>query len=81
MGLQLDLMALVGKYGRAACGAAERMLEEGVYTVAASDAHSPDDVPQVAKGIERLYKLVGDDEALILLSDNPRRLLEGLATL
>lgn len=80
-GLQLDLMALVGKYGRAACGAAERMLEEGVYTVAASDAHSPDDVPQVAKGIERLYKLVGDDEALILLSDNPRRLLEGLATL
>jgi protein-tyrosine phosphatase len=80
VGLQLDLMALTGKYGRSPRAAAERMLEEGVYTVAASDAHSPDDVPEVAKGMERLYKLVGDDEALILLSDNPRRLLEGLAT-
>ena len=80
VGLQLDLMALNGKYGRSPRAAAERMLEEGVYTIAASDAHSPDDVPEVAKGIERLYKLVGDDEALILLSDNPRCLLEGLAT-
>jgi protein-tyrosine phosphatase len=80
VGLQMDLMALTGKYGRSACAAAERMLEEGVYTVAASDAHSPDDVPEVAKGIERLYKLVGDEEALLLLSENPRCLLEGLAT-
>jgi protein-tyrosine phosphatase len=76
----MDLMALTGKYGRSPCAAAERMLEEGVYTVAASDAHSPEDVPQVAKGIERLYKLVGDEEALLLLAGNPRCLLEGLAT-
>lgn len=80
VGLQLDLMALTGKYGRSPRSAAERMLEEGVYTIAASDAHSPDDVPEVAKGIERLHKLVGDEEALLLLSENPRRLLEGLAT-
>lgn len=80
VGLQLDLMALTGKYGRSPRAAAERMLEEGVYTIAASDTHSPDDVPEVAKGIERLYKLVGDDEAMILLADNPRCLLEGRAT-
>lgn len=80
VGLQLDVMALTGKYGRSPRAAAERMLEEGIYTIAASDAHRPDDAPEVAKGIERLFKLVGDDEALLLLADNPRRLLEGAQT-
>ncbi len=80
VGLQLDVMALVGKYGRAPRGAAERMLEEGVYTIASSDAHRPEDAPQVAKGIERLFELVGNEEARLLLTDNPRRLLEGAPT-
>jgi protein-tyrosine phosphatase len=80
VGLQLDVMALIGKYGRAPRGAAERMLEESIYTIAASDAHRPEDAPEVAKGIERLFKLVGDDEAQLLLADNPRRLLEGAPT-
>jgi protein-tyrosine phosphatase len=80
VGLQLDVMALTGKYGRAPRAAAERMLEEGIYTIAASDAHSPADVPEVARGIERLVKLVGDEEAQLLLSDNPGRLLEGAPT-
>lgn len=80
VGLQLDLMSLIGKYGRAPCAAAERMVEEGVYTVAASDAHRPDDALGVGKGIERLYKLVGDEEAELLLAENPRRLLRGAAT-
>jgi protein-tyrosine phosphatase len=78
--LQLDLMALTGKYGRAPRAAAERMLEEGVYTVASSDAHRPEDAVEVGKGIEKLYKLVGDEEAQLLLADNPRRLLEGAPT-
>lgn len=81
MGLQLDLMALIGRYGRSPQRAAERMLEEGVYTVAASDAHHPDDVPRVAEAIKALIALVGDDEAEILLRDNPERLLAGKATL
>lgn len=80
VGLQLDVMALTGRYGRAPRSAAERMLEEGIYTIAASDAHSPADVPEIAKGIERLFKLVGDEEAQLLLADNPRRLLEGAPT-
>jgi protein-tyrosine phosphatase len=80
VGLQLDVMALTGKYGRSPRGAAERMLEEGVYTIAASDAHRPEDVPEVGKAIERLFKLVGDEEAQLLLADNPRRLLEGAPT-
>jgi protein-tyrosine phosphatase len=80
VGLQLDVMALTGKYGRAPRAAAERMLEEGVYTIAASDAHRPEDVVEVGKAIEKLYKRVGDDEAQLLLADNPRCLLEGTPT-
>jgi protein-tyrosine phosphatase len=74
---QLDLMALVGKYGRVAQAAAERMLEEGVYAIAASDAHGPADLARVEKAIARLFALVGEEEANLLLSTNPQRLLEG----
>jgi len=81
LGLQLDLMSLIGKYGRSPQRAAERMVEEGVYTVAASDAHHPDDVPRVAEAISALISLVGDDEAEILLRDNPALLLAGKPTL
>jgi protein-tyrosine phosphatase len=80
VGLQLDVMSLIGKYGRSPCAAAERMVEEGVYTIAASDAHRPEDALGVGKAIERLYKLVGDEEAELMLADNPRRLLQGAAT-
>jgi protein-tyrosine phosphatase len=79
--MQLDLLSLVGKYGKAAQRAAERMLEEGVYSVAASDAHGVQDVPLVATAIARLFALVGPDEATTLLGENPRRLLAGEATL
>jgi protein-tyrosine phosphatase len=81
VGLQLDLLSLVGKYGRAPCKAAERMLEEGAYLIAASDTHHPDDLPGVAQALERLHKLVGDEEARTLLAENPRRLLAGEPTL
>jgi protein-tyrosine phosphatase len=73
----LDVMALVGRYGRASRRAAERMLDEGVYYAACSDAHRPSDVELVGEAIERLRELCGDDEAKELLADNPRRILAG----
>ncbi|MFT3921763.1 MAG: hypothetical protein QM778_04450 [Myxococcales bacterium] len=76
---QLDLMALVGKYGRHARNAAERMLEEGVYAIAASDCHRPDDLARTQEALERLVQLVGKNEAQLLLADNPARLLAGKA--
>ncbi|HEY6879765.1 MAG TPA: CpsB/CapC family capsule biosynthesis tyrosine phosphatase [Polyangiales bacterium] len=79
--LQLDLMSLVGKYGRSARKAAERMLEEGAYTIAATDTHGVPDLQRVGEALGILHKLVGDDEATLLLSENPRRLLAGEATL
>ncbi|MBZ0116924.1 MAG: protein tyrosine phosphatase [Sandaracinaceae bacterium] len=73
----LDLMSLVGRYGRRPQDAAERMLEEGVYSAACSDAHRPGDVELVDQAIERLRRLCGDDEAEFLLSEGPRRILDG----
>jgi protein-tyrosine phosphatase len=75
----LDVMSLNGHYGRAPMRAAERMLEEGTYFAACTDAHKPEDVPEVARGIERLRELVGAAEATELLSTNPRHILAGTA--
>ncbi|MGF1467275.1 MAG: tyrosine-protein phosphatase [Sandaracinaceae bacterium] len=73
----LDVMSLVGRYGRRPRRAAERMLEDGVYDAACSDAHRPEDVERVGRAIERLRELVGADEARELLSGGPRRILAG----
>jgi len=73
----LDVMSLVGKYGRRAKDAAERMLGEGVYAAACSDAHHPSHVEMVAAGIERLKILVGPERTERLLGEHPRLILEG----
>jgi protein-tyrosine phosphatase len=74
---QLDVMSLVGKYGRKAQAAAERLLEDGLYYLACSDSHKPADVPSVQQGIARLIELVGADEAQLLLSVHPKSILAG----
>ncbi|MDH5671694.1 MAG: protein tyrosine phosphatase [Myxococcales bacterium] len=73
----LDVMSLEGKYGRRPRKAAERMLAEGVYYAACSDAHKPSDVARVAEGIARLRKRVGEAEAEAMLDERPRRILRG----
>jgi protein-tyrosine phosphatase len=75
--LLLDVCALVGKYGRAPQRAAEKLLEEDAYDAACSDAHRPHDVEVVARAIQRLLALVGDDETKRLLADGPRAILGG----
>jgi len=73
----LDTMSLVGKYGERPRRAAERMLEEGAYDAACSDAHRPEDVDVLAKAMERLRVLVGKEESHALLAERPRGILEG----
>src|SRR5258706_7431016 len=75
--LLLDVAALVGKYGRAPQRAAHRLLEEGWYDAACSDAHRERDVEEVARGIDRLEKLVGAEETQFLLRDGPLAILKG----
>lgn len=73
----LDVMSLVGRYGERPRRAAERMLEEGAYDAACTDAHRPDDVAIVARAVERLRELAGPEETDLLLAAHPRAILEG----
>jgi protein-tyrosine phosphatase len=76
----LDVAALIGKYGRRPQRCAEDFLERGLYHAACSDAHRADDVEQVARGIERLRRLYGQEEVVALLADGPREILAGSAS-
>jgi protein-tyrosine phosphatase len=75
--LLLDVAALAGKYGRAPERAALELLEDGYYIAACSDAHRAKDVEDVARGILRLEKLVGKEEADYLLREGPMAILNG----
>lgn len=73
----LDIAALVGKYGRRVARSAEELLERGLYQAACSDAHRPEDVRQVAAGIDWLAREYGDDELRALLVEGPAAILRG----
>ncbi len=73
--LLLDLLSLLGKYGRAAQRTAEKLLEEEAYEAACSDAHRPADADRAGEAIVRLTELVGEDETTRLLVTAPARLL------
>jgi protein-tyrosine phosphatase len=77
LGSLLDVAALVGKYGREPQRCAEVLLERGLYHAACSDAHREADVVAVARGIERVRSLYGDDEVDFLFREGPRALLAG----
>jgi protein-tyrosine phosphatase len=73
--LLLDVCALVGKYGRAAQKAAEKLLDDEAYEAACSDAHRPEDADVTEKAIAVLEKVVGVKEAERLLGAGPRGIL------
>ena len=73
----LDLMALVGRYGRRPQRCAELLLEQDLYFAACSDSHKPDDLPSVERGIARLTELVGGEHAERMLAERPRQILAG----
>jgi len=73
----LDVAALIGKYGRKAQACAEVLLERGLYHAACSDAHRPSDIAEVARGIDRLRELYGEDEVTFMFREGPAQLLAG----
>jgi protein-tyrosine phosphatase len=73
--LLLDVCSLVGKYGKAAQRAAEQLFDDDAYLAACSDAHKPEDLDDVARAIERLRKIGGDESVESLLVDGPRAIL------
>lgn len=76
--LQLDVGALLGRYGRTARKLARSFLEDGLYAVAATDLHSPRDAEKwVGEAIAELRKEVGEGKARSLLSSNPLAIIRG----
>lgn len=75
--LLLDAAAVTGKYGRAAEQAATKLVTEGAYHAACSDAHRPADIDEIGKALERLAQLVGTPERDRLFDRGPREILAG----
>jgi len=78
--LQLDLGSLVGRYGRAAKKAAEKLVKQGAYHVAAGDLHRPGDVAEIiAPALAALSKLLKkrrlQERLDVLTVTNPRRIV------
>ena len=77
-GLQLNVAALIGLYGRTATRLAEQFLAEGLYTVAATDLHhAPGAEEWVPEALEILEARAGSAAFQKLLADNPRTILAG----
>lgn len=77
-GLQLDLGSLTGRYGKPARKLAYRLLEAGLYAVAATDLHGPDGAEKwVSEALRELYRAVGDAELKRLMAENPARIVRG----
>ncbi len=78
--LQLDLGAILGRYGRTAQRLAKSFLDEGLYAVAATDLHSPVGAEDwVGQAMSELRKGWGAAVLQTLLADNPAALLRGEA--
>lgn len=75
--LVVDLGALGGAHGEAACVAARAFVESGVASAAASDVHRGEDLQEVADGLSWLRRRFSDDQVRRLLEDTPRRILAG----
>jgi len=75
--LLLDVCALVGKYGSKPQRIAEKLLDEGAYSAACSDAHRPEDVEVTERAIERLAAIGGPDEVDRMLRRGPTTILDG----
>lgn len=76
--LQLDIGALIGRYGTRPRELSRTFLEQGLYAVAATDLHSPRDAARwVGESIAALRELAGEEEALRMLRDAPAAILRG----
>ncbi len=77
--LQLDMGALIGRYGKTAEKLARQFLGEGLYAVAATDLHSPVNAQAwVAQSLKALEKAVGAQVFSELVEKRPAALLQGV---
>jgi protein-tyrosine phosphatase len=78
--LQLDVGALIGRYGPTPKKLARAFLDEGLYAVAATDLHAPVGARDwVGRSLAELRGRAGEQAFARLMKDNPSRLLAGEA--
>lgn len=78
--MQITAGSLTGKFGRTALYYAERMLNEGMVHIIASDAHDVGSRrPDLAAGRDRAIRLLGEEEGINLVSVRPRGVLANFA--
>lgn len=75
--LQATAPALLGEYGPTVKRTAERLLQRGLYALAASDRHHPGPLRSLTTMHDRIAALTNVDGADLLLVENPRRVLAG----
>lgn len=76
--LQLNVGALAGVYGKGPRRAAEHLLDEGLYAVAATDLHRPDGAHEwLDEALAALERRVGTAGLDRLMGESPRRILAG----
>lgn len=77
--LQLDMGALIGRYGKPAEKLARQFLGEGLYAVAATDLHSPVNAAGwVGDSLKAIEKAVGAKALASLVEERPAQLLQGV---
>jgi protein-tyrosine phosphatase len=76
--LQLNVGALAGVYGKGPRRIAERLLDEGLYAVAATDLHRADGADEwLDEALTALERRAGAEGLERLLAANPRQILVG----
>jgi protein-tyrosine phosphatase len=76
--LQLNVGALAGLYGKGARRGAERLLDEGLYAVAATDLHHAEGAHEwLDEALGILEQRAGVAALERLFAENPRRILAG----
>ncbi len=77
--LQLTAGSITGDFSREAFDTACQLLKQGLVDVIASDCHRADGrTPRLKGAVDVARQIVGEDEAIAMVSTTPARLLDGL---
>jgi protein-tyrosine phosphatase len=78
--MQITAGSVMGRFGRRPCYWAERMLDEGLCHLLATDAHNTEQrAPRMADARDFVAQRLGDDEAINLVLRRPQGILNNLS--
>jgi protein-tyrosine phosphatase len=78
--MQITAGSVMGRFGRRPCYWAERMLDEGLCHLLATDAHNIEQrAPRMADARDAIAQRLGDDEAINLVLRRPQGILNNLS--